>query len=139
VIRTTRQRLTIEEVFRKEARPLTPPEVFEGAKRILPQIGLRTVYRQLKDMATEGVVVGVDYPGQPLRYEWVSNTHHAHFICRKCDRVFDLQVKVPDVKIKAPDGFQITGQETVFYGTCPKCGGDRAEFVPVSGVSSGVR
>ena len=122
MIRTTRQRLTIEEVFRKESRPLTPPEVFEGAKRILPRIGLRTVYRQLKDMAEEGVVVGVDYPGQPLRYEWVSNTHHAHFICRKCDRVFDLQVKVPDVKIKAPPGFNLTGQETVFYGICPGCG-----------------
>jgi Fur family ferric uptake transcriptional regulator len=122
VIRTTRQRLTIEEVFQKEARPLTPPEVFEGAKRILPQIGLRTVYRQLKDMAVEGIIVGVDYPGQPLRYEWVSDAHHAHFICRQCDRVFDMQVDVPDVKITPPPGFTVTGQETVFYGTCPECG-----------------
>ena len=122
MIRRTRQRLAIEEVFRKEARPLTPPEVFAGAQRILPQIGLRTVYRQLNDMAAEGIVVGVDYPGQPLRYEWVSNTHHAHFICRKCDRVFDMQVEVPDVHIQPPKGFQITGQETVFYGVCPECG-----------------
>lgn len=121
MIRQTRQRLSIEEVFRKEQRPLTPPEVFEGAKRILPRIGLRTVYRQLKDMAEEGIVVGVDYPGQPLRYEWVSDQHHAHFICRQCDRVFDLQVEVPDTEIEAPSGFVITGQETVFYGTCPQC------------------
>ncbi|HSH08912.1 MAG TPA: transcriptional repressor [Oceanipulchritudo sp.] len=121
MIRRTRQRLAIEEVFQKESRPLTPPEIFDGAKRVLPQIGLRTVYRQIKDMAEEGLVVGVDYPGQPLRYEWVSQGHHAHFICRKCDRVYDLQVDVPDVIIKAPPGFQITGQETVFYGICPEC------------------
>ena len=122
MIRQTRQRLAIEEVFRKEARPLTPPEIFDGARRILPQIGLRTIYRQLNDMAEEGVVVGVDYPGQPLRYERVSNAHHAHFICRRCDRVFDMQVEVPDVDISAPPGFHITGQETVFYGVCPECG-----------------
>lgn len=121
MIRTTRQRLAIEEVFQKESRPLTPPELFEGAKRILPRIGLRTVYRQLKDMVAEGLIVGVDYPGQPLRYEWVSETDHAHFICRKCDRVFDLEVEIPDIIIKAPKGFKITGQETVFYGVCPDC------------------
>lgn len=121
MIRRTRQRLAIEEVFQKERRPLTPPEVLQGAQRIAPGIGLRTVYRQLKDMAEQGVVVGVDYPGQPLRYEWVSHGHHAHFICRTCDRVFDLQLDVPDVEIRAPAGFTISGQETVFYGTCPDC------------------
>ncbi|MEX0326101.1 MAG: Fur family transcriptional regulator [Puniceicoccaceae bacterium] len=121
MIRRTRQRLAIEEVFQKENRPLTPPEIHKGAKRILPQIGLRTVYRQLKDMSEEGFIVGVDYPGQPLRYEWVSKGHHAHFICRRCDRVYDLQVEVPDVEIEAPGGFQLTGQETIFYGICPEC------------------
>ena len=126
MIRQTRQRLAIEEVFRKESRPLTPPEVFEGARRIVPKIGLRTIYRQLKDMTTEGLIVGVDYPGQPLRYEWVQLGHHSHFICRKCDRVYDLQTEVPDVTITPPTGFLITGQETVFYGCCPDCGDQTA-------------
>lgn len=123
MIRRTRQRLAMEEVFRREGRPLTPSEVLEAARRIQPSIGQRTVYRQLSDMAGEGLIVGVDYPGQPLRYEWVSDAPHAHFICRHCDRVFDLEVEVPDVTIKAPAGFAITGQETVFYGTCPQCAG----------------
>lgn len=122
MIRQTRQRLAIEEVFQKEGRPLTPGEVLTEAQRILPQIGLRTIYRQLGDMAGEGLIVGVDYPGQPLRYEWVSKMEHAHFICRKCDRVYDLQIDVPDVTITPPPGFQVKGQETVFYGVCPACG-----------------
>lgn len=121
MIRRTRQRLAIEEAFQREGRPLTPPEVFEGARRAVPRMGLRTVYRQIKDMAAEGLIVGVDYPGQPLRYEWVQQGHHSHFICRRCDRVYDLQIEVPDVRIDAPKGFSITGQETVFYGVCPSC------------------
>jgi len=122
VIRQTRQRLAIEEVFHKEGRPLTPGEVLTEAQRILPRIGLRTIYRQLGDMAGEGLIVGVDYPGQPLRYEWVSDMDHAHFICRQCDRVYDMQVEVPDVAITPPPGFDVKGQETVFYGVCPACG-----------------
>ncbi len=129
MIRRTRQRLAIEEIFQKEDRPLTPPEVFEGAKRIVPQIGLRTIYRQLKDMTEEGLIVGVDYPGQPLRYEWVRHGHHSHFICRKCDRVYDMQTDVQDVQVEPPPGFVVTGQETVFYGVCPECSGQTASEI----------
>ena len=121
MIRRTRQRRAIEETFRKEGRPLSPSELHDGARSLLPGIGLRTIYRQLKDMSSEGLVVGVDYPGQPLRYEWVSRDNHAHFICRLCKRVYDLKMDVPDVDIQPPKGFKVSGQETVFYGICPDC------------------
>ncbi|NBD37461.1 MAG: transcriptional repressor [Verrucomicrobia bacterium] len=122
MIRRTRQREAIEEVFQASRRPLAPGEVHEAALPAYPGLGLRTVYRQLKDMVDEGLIVGVDYPGQPLRYEWVSEKDHAHFICRRCRRVYDLEVDVPDVEITAPRGFTVMGQETVFYGLCPECG-----------------
>lgn len=123
MIRRTRQRLAIETALRRAGRPLVPAEIHAAAREDFPQLGLRTVYRQLKDMTTEGMVVGVDYPGQPLRYEWVSEGEHAHFICRECQQVYDLEVAVPDVPVAEPEGFRITGQETVFYGLCPDCGG----------------
>lgn len=121
MIRQTRQRLAIEAVFRAEKRPLTPPEVHVGARRLVPGIGLRTVYRQLKDMAAEGLVAGVDYPGQPLRYERTGAGHQAHFICHACGKVYAWEMEVPDVEVEAPAGYRMTGQETVFYGYCPVC------------------
>lgn len=121
MIRQTQQRRAVETVFHREKRPLSPAEVFELARQSVPSIGLRTIYRQLRDMADQGIVVGVDYPGQPLRYEWVSNAHRTHFICRQCDRVFDLQIEVPDVPVAAPPGFVVTGQETILYGVCEAC------------------
>jgi Fur family ferric uptake transcriptional regulator len=121
MIRRTRQRLSLETVFKSAGRPLTPGEVHVAARKNMPSIGLRTVYRQINDMVADGLIVGVDYPGQPLRYEWVREGHHAHFICRGCDRVYDLEVEVPDVEVKAPKGFSLKGQETVFYGYCPEC------------------
>jgi len=121
MIRQTRQRAAIERALREAGRPLSPSEIHVLAKRILPHIGLRTVYRQITDMVAEQQLVGIDYPGQPLRYELTHGEHHPHFICRKCNRVFDLRMDAPEVKVTAPQGFVIDGQETIFYGYCPGC------------------
>lgn len=130
MIRQTRQRLAIEAVFRAESRPLSPPEVHLGAQRLVPGLGLRTVYRQLKDMAKEGAIVGVDYPGQPLRYERTTSGHRAHFICHSCGKVYAFETEVPDVEVESPEGFVLTGQETVFYGTCAACSETAAGDAP---------
>ncbi|MEY2999949.1 MAG: hypothetical protein RL648_163 [Verrucomicrobiota bacterium] len=121
MIRQTRQRLAIEAFLRAEDRPLSPHEIHRGAQRLVPSMGLRTVYRQLKDMSAEGLVVGVDYPGQPLRYERTGAGHRAHFICHGCAKVYAWEAEVPDVEVRAPVGYMMTGQETVFYGYCPTC------------------
>jgi Fur family ferric uptake transcriptional regulator len=100
---------------------LSLAEIHAAAREHVPEIGLRTIYRQLKDMASEGLVAGVDYPGQPLRYERTGSGHRGHFICHSCSKVFALEMEVPDVEVTIPDGYRMTGQETVFYGYCPGC------------------
>lgn len=125
MIRNTRQRQAIEEVLRREARPLTLQEIHTHARGLQPTIGLRTVYRHVRDLSGQGKVVGLDYPGQPVRYEAVGKKHHAHFICRHCDKVLDLDTPIRDIRPdRIPEGFQITGQETIFYGVCPECAED---------------
>jgi Fur family transcriptional regulator, ferric uptake regulator len=87
----------------------------------VPQIGFATVNRHIRALAAEGRLVGVDYPGQPIRYELPSPAEHLHFICRRCGRVFDWKVPIPEVVLEPPPGFSITGHEVVFYGRCPAC------------------
>jgi Fur family transcriptional regulator, ferric uptake regulator len=121
VIRQTQQRLAIESVLRHAGRPVTLAEVHALAQASLPRIGLRTIYRQMRDLAADGRVLGLDYPGQPLRYELASSHDHAHFICRSCNRVFDIDASIPDVDVTMPPGFTLSGQETVLYGVCAAC------------------
>lgn len=126
MIRQTRQRAAIDEALQAEGRPLSPQELFAIAQERMPGLGLRTVYRQIKEMVAAGELVGVDYPGQPLRYERVTGKHLAHFICRECDRIFSFDQKVPDVPVNAPSTFEVSGQETIFFGRgcglCERCG-----------------
>ena len=126
MIRQTRQREAIAAALKRAKRPLTPLELHALAQTDLPTLGLRTVYRQIREMESLGEIVGVDYPGQPLRYEAVTGEHRAHFICRDCQRIFSFEQSVPDVAVEAPPQFEVSGQETIFYGRgrglCEQCG-----------------
>ncbi|MDX2108874.1 MAG: transcriptional repressor [Verrucomicrobiota bacterium] len=126
MIRRTRQRDAILQVFEETGRPLAPGELHQLALKYCSDIGLRTVYRNIRDLVTEGKLVGVDYPGQPLRYELVSDKgHHPHFICRGCNKLYQIDVALPEFEVKAPAGFVIEGEEIVFFGRCPKCAGKK--------------
>lgn len=52
--RDARQRGAIRRVFMRVGRPLTPDEVLEYGQRIVPSLGLATVYRNVKILAGEG-------------------------------------------------------------------------------------
>ena len=120
--RTTRQGEIILKVIRSAGRPLTPLEIHQRASRKSPTIGIATTYRHLKSLGESQQVVGVDYPGQPPRYEWVDGEDKVHFACRSCDRLFALDDTSGDTPpAQAPEGFEVQGFEVMLYGLCPEC------------------
>ena len=120
--RKTLQGLTIQEKIRLSKRPLTPAEIHTAANKEVPSLGLATIYRHLHALSEKGLVAGVDYPGQPTRYEWADGKDKIHFSCRSCEKLFafdDTMQKEP--ALNAPKGFEIQGFEMMLYGTCPAC------------------
>jgi Fur family ferric uptake transcriptional regulator len=121
MIRNTRQRKAIFEVIEKEARPLTVPEIHSLAKQVAPRVGLRTVYRNVRELVEDNKLVCVDYPGQPPRYEPVGGKQlvKPHLICNRCNKVFDLDPQYAATTSYGPiPGFVVEGTETIYYGRC---------------------
>ena len=119
--RDTRQRRVIRRVFMNVGRPLTAGEVLEHGQRIMPSLGLATVYRYVKILSGEGWLSEVELPGGGLRYELAERPHHHHFLCRACDSVFDID-RCPDkVEELAPEGFEVDGHELILFGRCASC------------------
>jgi len=121
-VRQTRQLTAIESALRSARRPLAIAEIHAAAGREFPGIGVATVYRAIRELTKAGRIVGLTYAGQPMRYEWVVRTHHAHFICQGCQRLFDVRApqKIPLPKPR-PKSFEFTGDEVIYYGYCPEC------------------
>jgi Fur family transcriptional regulator, ferric uptake regulator len=120
--RTTQQGEIILKVIRSAGRPLTPLEIHQRATRKSPSIGIATTYRHLKNLGENQQVVGVDYPGQPPRYEWADGKDKVHFACRSCKKLFALEDTTEEnPPAKVPKGFEVQGFEVMLYGLCPQC------------------
>jgi Fur family ferric uptake transcriptional regulator len=122
MIRKTEQGQVVSDVIKKAGRPLTPLEVHQLAAQKIPRLGIATTYRHLRKLTEGQLVVGVDYPGQPPRYEWADGKDKVHFSCRSCDKLFALEDTTEDTPpANAPKGFNVQGFEVMLYGVCPEC------------------
>jgi Fur family ferric uptake transcriptional regulator len=119
--RNTRQRSAIAEAVHDAGRPLLPHEILEHARRNVPTLSLATVYRNLKQLVDEGALQLVHLPGEAARYETAGRTHHHHFQCRQCDRVYDIPGCADDLGAMLPRGFTVEDHEITLYGRCADC------------------
>ena len=126
--RHTAQREAIVGVIRRARGPLTIREIHDRARRAIGSLGIATVYRNVKLLTEAREVQAVVLPDGETRYEPAGLSHHHHFHCRRCGRVFDLegcQVAVPD-GATLPGGFVVEEHELTLYGKCPDCAGRRS-------------
>lgn len=121
--RRTRQREAIWQSFERAARPLGPQEILKLARDDVPNLGIATVYRNIRSFLEEGRLRAVELPGTPDRYEVAGKDHHHHFHCRGCDGVFEVDTCQSDFQASTPSGFKLEDHEITLYGLCSACVG----------------
>ena len=121
MIRQTRQRKAIQNVFKSIERPLNPQEILEEANAFYSGLGIATVYRCIKQLLEEGSLIPVDVPGGKNHYELAGKKHHHHFHCRECSRVFEVDGCVGNFNKMKPKGFQLESHEVILFGLCAEC------------------
>lgn len=123
--RLTKQREIILRELKKTDTHPTADELYERVRKKLPKISMGTVYRNLEVLSNSGLIMKLEIPGSPNRFDGNSSPHH-HVRCIKCGRVGDVRnlPSLPDISETAQSDFEILGVETEFYGLCPKCRGE---------------
>src|SRR3989304_6479684 len=96
--RDTPQQEAIRKALGNAGRPLSVEELFALAHREVTGLGIATVYRNLRALQSEGQIVTVDLPGQPPRWEVAPDSHHHHFLCLSCDKLFEVPGCAEDIK-----------------------------------------
>ena len=119
--RNTKQKDAIRAAFVETDRPLSPEEALSYAQRGVPDLSIATVYRNLKTMIEEGWLTTVQLPGEPPRYEISGKAHHHHFRCDGCQKVYELEGCIPQIKPKLPRGFRALNHDLLLYGLCAAC------------------
>jgi len=122
-IRFTNQKIVVLD-YLKKVKTHPPAEIiFQEVKKTLPRITLATVYRNLKELASEGLIQEI--PAKANRYDGDISIH-SHFICERCGKIYDIfgqcglieKLKVPPLAKKVG---KINKHQIYFYGYCKKC------------------
>ncbi len=119
--RETPQSRAIRRTLQNTGHPLSPREILAAAKAEVEGLGIATVYRNIKRLRQTGFIASVELPGEPPRYELAGKGHHHHFLCRECDRLYEVEGCPGSVRSVAPVGFHVEDHELVLYGLCGSC------------------
>ncbi len=121
--RMTRQKQIVLKIVQESYAHLTARDVLEKARQVLPHISLGTVYRNLEDLAEQGLIKKIVLSDQIARYDKNTGEHY-HIRCVECRRVEDLPLSSFDniyEKVQRSTGFQVLDHHLEVVGLCPAC------------------
>ena len=122
-MRHTRQREVVLAAVQATMDHPTADWVFRQARRRLPRISLATVYRNLKELAAQGLINEIHTGSHAARFDGNTGRHY-HIRCLGCGRVNDLPMSV-DTRIEEEAGramnYRVLGHQVEVLGVCPRC------------------
>ncbi len=124
--RNTQQRKVILEILRSTDIHPTADWIYEKARQVIPNISLGTVYRNLKILKDEGLILELN-DGKQSRFDGRVDQHF-HFKCLSCNSIYDIDNrKIVNIEHNdlRKEGYQVQSFDVVFSGICPKCNGNQ--------------
>jgi Fur family ferric uptake transcriptional regulator/Fur family peroxide stress response transcriptional regulator len=124
--RVTSQRLVLYRALSELARHSSAEEIARVAAARLPGLSLPTVYATLELFEDLGLVRRVDAGGPAALFD-PRTEPHAHFACRRCGAVLDLDAALdaaPARAAAAAAGAEADHVDVVLRGRCAACRAD---------------
>ena len=119
-LRVTPQRRAILSAFSdRPEEHLSADEVHARAAAVVPEIGRGTVYATLAELTELGLLAAFG-AAEPVRYE-TNTDDHAHFRCRLCLRLFDVDLSPPPAASLERQGYAVERVTIVAEGICRAC------------------
>lgn len=128
--RTTRQRKKVFEVVAGSYDHPTADEIFERARKRMPEISFATVYNCLSVLVRCGLVRQVTLDRSPTRF-CPNMREHCHFFCEECGEVTDIELPSRTAlgRVPLPNGFEVATFDLSLRGVCPACGKEKGRKV----------
>ncbi len=122
-LKITPKREAILDILRKSRRALSPEKVFEKIEKSFVRASYPSVYRNLEEMHTLGILHKVYKPDRRLYYticRETSEKHHHHIVCERCGKVeafYDCSLfRKGSIK-----GYKVLRHILQVEGICPEC------------------
>lgn len=121
--RNTVQRQIILDTLKKLNAHPGIDELYAEIHKTHPSISKTTIYRNLRQLAQNGIIRQVSLPDGVERYDATVKAHY-HYQCKNCSAIFDVDLEyaedIDDI-VRKTYGFQVDEHDIVFKGSCPRC------------------
>ena len=116
----TKQQQIIRRLLEQAENHPTAEELYWEAKKEMPNISMGTVYRNLGQMAEEGIILRLHFPGQPDHYDKTIRPHD-HAICVRCGSISDVEFTSLQPMIEEALNVDILSYELSIQCLCHDC------------------
>jgi Fur family ferric uptake transcriptional regulator/Fur family peroxide stress response transcriptional regulator len=119
----TKQKKVILDILRGTTSHPTADWIYAEARKLIPDISLGTVYRNLRMLQAAGEILELNYGSSYSHYDGNPDNHY-HHVCLECGRIADLPMSHQgelEQKARACGCGKIYYHRLEFYGLCPSC------------------
>lgn len=119
-LKVTPQRIMILKYLGNHRIHPTADKIYSSLKKSIPSLSKTTVYNSLDILKKFGLIQALTICGVEQRYEFSNYMHH-HFLCKKCGKIIDIDIKCPNIQKTIEQGHKIEEVHGYFKGICKNC------------------
>lgn len=116
-IKPSSQRIAVMRQLMSDKSHPTVADIYDALIPEHPTISRTTIYNTLKLFVETGCARCLSIDPINARFD-ATVRPHAHFFCRKCHRVTDIEMPLPPLHIQ---GYSCDSAALFFTGVCPHC------------------
>lgn len=121
--RHSKQRSAILHVLAGTTSHPTADWVYQEVSRLIPNISLGTVYRNLSQLAESGSILRMEIGDGTDHFDFNTDPHD-HFFCRDCGNLYDFPLpydETIDQRATKTDFGLIDRHSLIYQGVCKGC------------------
>jgi Fe2+ or Zn2+ uptake regulation protein len=121
---TPQRRMLIEVLLAAGARELSADDIYQQIRATYPDVGLDTVYRNLRLLVKMAIVDEVKLPGKLAQYSINQQAHQHGLVCLDCGAEIALKhcpIKELENLAREAHGFVISSHRMELFGYCQPC------------------
>ena len=121
-VKPSAQRLAVMEYLMEHRTHPSADEIYCALHPAMPTLSKTTAYNTPRPPTEKGAAIQLTIDERNVCFD-ADTTPHAHFLCTRCGKVFDVPLRETDLERQAciPQGFR-TEQTAVYYrGCCARC------------------
>lgn len=120
-ITLTPQRIAIVKFLKKSTTHPTAEDIHKAIHKKYPTMSMATVYSTLNLLRDMGEIqeLSIRKRGKAC-FDHNPKLHH-HFLCRRCEKIIDIEVDCPIIKKGWIEGCKVEEAQAYIYGICSEC------------------